>query len=122
MHSFKSVLFVASFLAAGAAFADSVETHVDGVSQSQSNTTNSHQKIEAGVVDMALPSSSWAYVYATNLRQTQSGGSGNTQEMTIGKIDKNLGNHSAYVTANNVSQYSTGGTNSTQKIKIGVVE
>jgi hypothetical protein len=122
MHTFKSVFFVASFLAAGAAFADSVETHVNGVSQQQANTTNSHQKIEAGVVDMQTPSSSWAYVYATNLRQTQSGGTGNVQEMTIGKIDKNLGNHSAYVTAHNVTQYSTGGSGSTQKVKIGVVE
>ena len=54
MQKFKTVLAVASFLAAGAAFADSVETHVNGVSQQQSNSTNSHQKIEAGVV--ALPS------------------------------------------------------------------
>ena len=119
---FKSVLLVASLLAAGAAMADSVETHVNGVSQSQANTTNSHQTLEAGVVDMQTPSSSWAYVYATNLRQTQNGGNNNRQEMTIGKIDKNFGNHSAYVTAHNVTQYSTGGSNSTQKVKIGVVE
>lgn len=122
MQTIKSLVAVASLLAVGAVFADSVETHVNGVTQQQSSSTNSHQKIEAGVVDMQTPSSSWAYVYATNLRQTQSGTSGHTQEMTLGKIDKNLGNHSAYVTAHNITQYASGGSGGSQKVKIGVVE
>ena len=58
---------------------------------------------------------------ARNIRQTQSGTS-NTQEMILGKIDKDVKQHSTTVVANNVTQSQNGGSNNTQRIKVGVIE
>lgn len=119
MKSFKSVLFVASLLAAGAAMADSSIVNMDSVSQSQSGTRNT-QKLELGTVDGGVLSGGTARVTARNLRQSQTG-TGNTQEMILGKINKDVKQHSTTVTANSVSQTQSG-TNNTQRIKVGVIE
>ena len=119
MKSFKSVLVLASFLAAGAALADSSVVNMDGVSQSQSGSRNT-QKLELGTVNGGVLSGGTARVTASNIRQTQSGTS-NTQEMILGKIDKDVKQHSTTVTARNVSQLQSG-TSNKQSIKVGVIE
>ncbi|GEM_PF-2575466 len=120
MKSFKTLVFVASLLAAGVAAADSASVTVDNLNQSQSGARNK-QKMELGVVDMNTPlGTSRATVNVRDIRQSQTGTDGN-QEMTIGKIDKTLGSHTVNVTARNVVQ-SQGGSRNDQKLKIGVVE
>ena len=119
MKSFKSVLFIASLLAAGAALADSSVVNMDGVSQTQSGVHNT-QKLELGTVDGGVLSGGTARVTARNIRQTQSG-TGNTQEMILGKIDKDVKQHSTTVNAANVSQLQSGSSNK-QSIKVGVIE
>jgi hypothetical protein len=119
MKSFKTALFAAIALAAGAAMADTSVVNMDSVSQSQSGSRNT-QKLELGTVDGGLFSGGTARVTARNIRQTQSG-TGNTQEMILGKIDKDVKQHSTTVTATNVSQLQSGNSN-TQRIKVGVIE
>ena len=120
MKSFKTLVFVASLLAAGVASADNASVTVDNLNQSQIGSRNK-QAMELGVVDMNTPlGTSRATVNVRDIRQAQSG-SRNTQEMTIGKIDKTLGSHTVNVTARNVAQAQTGSRNE-QKLKIGVVE
>jgi hypothetical protein len=119
MHSFKTALFAALALAAGAAMADTSVVNMDNISQSQSGSRNK-QSLELATVDGGAISGGTARTTATNITQSQ-GGNNNTQEMVLGKIDKDFGHHSTTVTANRVSQFQTGDHN-TQRVKAGVIE